>query len=117
MEEIDDWHHRISEGEIDGALQHEIADKILKLLEQKKNSMNASEKLEFAHAVTALSINVNSIDQPTEAGLSLCLSALQKVMDPEGGRGDSNAERNREGELIRYAELVATVERIKEQIV
>ena len=51
MDRLDDWHQRISEGKIDGALQNEIADKILELLEQKKASLITREKILFARAI------------------------------------------------------------------
>ena len=116
MDQLDDWLQRISEGKIDGALQNEIADKILELLEQKKPSLGIRKKILFPQAITGLSINVNSIYQPTEAGLRGCLIALQKAMIPENERDESYAQRDDNGELISYAKLVATVEKIKEQI-
>ena len=83
MDQFDDWLQRISDGKIDGTLQSEIADKILELLEQKKASVSTREKELFAQAVIGLSINVNSIYHPSEAGLRRCVIALQKVTKPE----------------------------------
>ncbi len=116
MDQIDDWLQRIGEGKIDGALKNEIADKIIELLEQKKNSLGTWEKILFAQAITDLSININSIYQPTEAGLRRCLMALQKSMIPEYERDESYAQRDDKGEPISYGVLIATVEKIKEQI-
>jgi len=117
MDRLDDWFQRISEGKIDGALQNEIADKILELLEQKKASLSAREKIILAQAVTALSISVNSIYQPNEAGLRRCLIALGEVMIPEDVLDESCAERDDEAKHISYAMLVTTVKVIKGQIV
>ncbi len=39
MDQLDYWLQRISKGRIDAALKYEIADKILELLEQKKDSL------------------------------------------------------------------------------
>jgi len=117
MDQFDDWHQRISEGEINGALQNEIADKILELLRQKKDSMSGWENLQFAHAITGLSINIHSIYQPTEAGLNKCLIALRTAILPEKASDDSNAQSNDVSELFNYGKLVTTVEKIKEQII
>ena len=116
MDQLDYWLQRISEGKIDAALKYEIADKILELLEQKKDSLGTWEKILFAQAITELSINWNSIFKPTEAGLRRCLIALQKAMIPENERDESYAQRDDKGEPITYEMLVATVKKIKEQI-
>ena len=116
MDQFDDWLQRISEGKIDGALQSEIADKILELLEQKKASVTAGEKTLFVQAIIGLSINVNSIYHPTEAGLRRCLIALQKVTKPENGPDKSYAQSGDDDELIDYATLVTTVEKIQGEI-
>ena len=116
MDQFDDWLQRVSEGKIDGALQSEIADKILDLLEQKKASVSTREKELFAQAVIGLSVNVNSIYHPTEAGLRRCLIALQKVTNPENEPDESNGSKDDEGELIDFESLVTTVEKLQEQI-
>jgi len=116
MDQFDDWLQRISDGKIDGTLQSEIADKILELLEQKKASVSAREKELFAQAVIGLSINVNSIYHPTEAGLRRCLIALQTVTNPENEPNGANALKDDKGELIDFATLVTTVEKLQEQI-
>ena len=116
MDQLDYWLQRISKGRIDAALKYEIADKILELLEQKKDSLGTWEKILFAQAITELSININSIFKPTEAGLRRCLMALQKAMIPENERDESYAQRDDKGEPITYEMLVATVKKIKEQI-
>ena len=117
MDQLDDWIQRISEGKIDGALQNEIADKILELLEQRKASLGTREKILFAQAITALSTSINSIYQPNEAGLRRCLIALGEIMIPEDVLDESNAERDDEAKHISYAMLVTTVKIIKGQIV
>jgi len=117
MDQFDDWLQRISEGKIDAALKNEIADKILELLEQKKDSLGTWEKILFAQALMEVSININSIYKPTDSGLRRCVIALHKAMIPENERDESYAQRDDKGELITYAKLVATVETIKEQII
>lgn len=117
MDQLDDWLQRIAEGKIDGTLQNEIADRVLELLEQKKATLSTREKTLFAQAITGLSVNVNSIYQPTEAGLKRCLVSLQKAMIPENEPGGSHVQRDDEDELINFAMLVTTVEKLKEQII
>lgn len=116
MDEFQEWHRRISEGRIEGFLQNEIADKILVLLEQRRDSLSAWDKLLFAQAITQLSINVNSIYQPTVAGLGRCLVALEEVMIPELQRHESSAQKDDKNELISFDKLVVTVKEIKTQI-
>ena len=117
MDQLDYWLQRISKGRIDADLKYEIADKILELLEQKKDSLDTWEKILFAQAITDLSLNINSIFKPTEAGLRHCLIALQKAMIPENERDESYAQRDDKGEPITYEMLVAAVEKIKEQVI
>ena len=117
MDRLDDWRQRISEGKIDGALQNELADKILEILERKKDSLGTRETILFARAVEALSTSINSIHQPNEASLMRCLTALFEVMIPEDVLDESYAERNDDAKNISYAMLVATVKNIKGQIV
>ena len=116
MDRFDDWRQRISEGNIDGALQNEIADKILELLERQKASLGTRERILFIQAVTALSTSVNSIHPPNEAGLRRCLTALQEAMAPENERDESDAERVDDATHIEYAMLVTTVKIIKAEI-
>jgi hypothetical protein len=116
MDQFGDWHQRISEGKVDSVLKNEIADKILELLKQKKDSLGEWEKMYFAQAITAFSINVNSMYQPTEAGLILCLNTLQKVMIAEIERDESYTKMDIGRELFSYSKLIAAVENIKSKI-
>ncbi len=117
MVELGDWIQKASERRIDGALQHELADKILEILERKKDSLGTREKILFVRAIEAFSISINSIHQPKEAGQARCLTALFEVMLPEDVLDESYAEKNDEAKNISYAMLVATVKNIKGQIV
>ncbi len=116
MNRLDDWLQRISEGQIDGALQNEMADKILELLAQENASLGTREKTLFAQAITALSTSTHSIHQPNETGLRRCLIALGEVMIPEDVLDESYAERDDEAKHISYAMLVTTVKIIKGEI-
>ncbi len=116
MNRFDDWLQRISKGKIDEALQSEMADKILELLEQEKASLGTRKKTLFAQAITALSTSINSIYQPSESGLRRCLIALQEATTPENEPDESCAQRDGENEKISYAMLVTTVKIIKGEI-
>ncbi len=113
MDRLDYWLQRINEGKIDGALQSEMADEILELLEQEKASLGRREKTLFAQAITSLSTSINSIYQPSESGLRRCVISLQQAMTPEN---EPDAQRDGESENISYAMLVTTVKMIKGQI-
>jgi len=117
MDELNDWIQKVSEGRIDGALQNELADRILELLERKKDSLGSREKILFARAVAGLSTNINSIHQPNGAGIRRCLTALFELMIPEDVLDESYVESNDEAKNINYTMLVATVKNIKGQIV
>ncbi len=116
MNRLDDYLQRINEGKIDGALQNQLADEILELLEQEKAPLGTQKKTLFAQAITALSTSINSIYQPSETGLRRCLITLQKVMTLENEADESYAKTADECENISYAMLVTTVKMIKGQI-
>ncbi len=115
MDRFDDWCQRISEGNIDGALQNEIADKILELLERQRASLGARERILFVQAVTALSTSVNSIHPPNEAGLRRCLLIVQKIVNPENETDETFSQRN-EAKPVSHDMLVTTVKLIKGEI-
>ena len=115
MDRFDDWRQRISEGKIDGALQNEIADKILELLERQRASLGTRERNLFAQAVTALSTSVNSIHPPNEAGLRRCLLNLQKIVNPENEPDETFSQRS-EAKQVSHEMLVTTVTIIKGEI-
>ncbi len=115
MDRFDDWCQRISEGNIDGALQNEIADNILELLERQKASLGTRERILFVQAVTALSTSVNSIHPPNEAGLRRCLLILRKLVNLEIETDEMFSQRN-EAKQVSHEMLVTTVKIIKGEI-
>ncbi len=116
MDQFDHCLQKITWGKIDGALQNEVADKILELLEQEKTSLGTREKTLFAQAIRALSESTNTFYQQDEIPLRRCLTALQKVITPENKPDESYAQRDDESENISYEMLVTTVKMIKGQI-
>ena len=115
MDRFDDWCQRISEGNIDGALQNEIADNILELLERQKASLGTRERILFVQAVTALSTSVNSIHPPNEAGLRRCLLILRELVNLEIETDETFSQRN-EAKQVSHEMLVTTVKIIKGEI-
>ncbi len=115
MDRFDDWCQRISEGNIDGALQNEIADNILELLERQKASLGTRERILFVQAVTALSTSVNSIHPPNEAGLRRCLLILREIVNLEIETDETFSQRN-EAKQVSHEMLVTTVKIIKGEI-
>ena len=116
MNRLDDYLQRINEGKIDRALQNEMADDILELLEQEEASLGTRKKMLIAQAITALSTTISSIYQPSETGLRRCLIALQKAMSPAEEPDESFVGKNDASENISHAMLVTTVKIIKGQI-
>ena len=115
MDRFDDWCQRISEGNIDGALQNEIADNILELLERQKASLGTRERILFVQAVTALSTSVNSIHPPNEAGLRRCLLILREIVNLEIETDETFSQKN-EAKQVSHEMLVTTVKIIKGEI-
>ncbi len=115
MDRLDDWCQRISEGNIDGALQNEIADEILELLERQRDSLGTRERNLFVQAVTALSTSVNSIHPPNEAGLRRCLLILRELVNLEIETDETFSQRN-EAKQVSHEMLVTTVKIIKGEI-
>lgn len=116
MNQLDQCLQKITWGKIDGALQNEVADKILELLEQEKASLGTREKTLFAQAITALSASINSYRHQDETPLRRCLTALQEVITPENEPDESYAQRDDESKYTSYETLVSTVKMIKGQI-
>ncbi len=116
LNQLDRCLQMIAWGKVDGALQNEIADKILELLEQEKASLGAQKKTLFAQAIRALSTSINSNYQPNETALKRSLTALQKAVTSKYESGESYAERDDESENTSYEMLVTTVKMIKGQI-
>ena len=116
LNQLDHCLQMIAWGKVDGALQNEIADKILELLEQEKASLGAQKKTLFAQAIRALSTSINSNYQPNETALKRSLTALQKAVTSKYEPGEPYAKRDDESENTSYEMLVTTVKMIKGQI-
>jgi hypothetical protein len=116
MNQLDHCLQMIAWGKVDGALQNEVADNILELLEREKASLGTREKILFAQAITALSTSINSIYQPDETALRRCLTDLQKAITPEDEPDEPSAQRDDDSENISYEMLVTTVKMLKGQI-
>ena len=116
MNQLDHCLQKVTWGKVDGALQNEVADKILELLEQEKAPLSTRKKTLFAQAIRALSASINSNFQPNETALRRSLTALQKAVTSKYEPGESYAKRDDESENTSYEMLVTTVKMIKGQI-
>jgi hypothetical protein len=109
MDQFDNGRLKISETKIDEDLRTEIADKLLEILRRKKDSITASEEMLLGQAITGLSINVNSIYQPTVAGLKDCLSALRKLMAPRREITDAISQSDDAAKFLSYGDRKSVV--------
>lgn len=117
MDQFDIWHQQVRDAKIDGTLQAEIANKILDILNQSRDSQNARKYLLLAQAITGLSINVNSTDQPVDSALIKCLIALRKaaIIKNEPAEPDPRSQDLRE--IFTYQKLASTVVSLRKQII
>ena len=116
MDHPDDWCQRISETITDGAPQNGTTDKTLALIEQQRDSVSDGEQTLFSHVMSELSSNIHSVYQPTEAGLDKCLVTLRNAMASRRESDSRIAQSNDVHVLLFYGMLIATIEKLKEQI-
>ena len=116
MNQLDRCLQKVTWGKVDGALQNEVADKILELLEQEKAPLSTRKKTLFAEAIRALSTSINSSIQPNETALMCSLTALKKAVTSEYEPDESYAKNDDDSEITSYEMLVTTVKMIKGQI-
>ena len=116
MDQHDDWCQRISDTINDGAEQNDITEKTLALIEQQKDSVSDGEQTLLSHVMSELSSNIHSVYQPTESGLDKCLVTLRKAMASRRESDSRFAQSNDVHVLLFYGLLIATIEKLKEQI-
>ena len=116
MNQLDHSFQKVTWDKVYGALQNEVADKILELLEQEKAPLSTRKKTLFAQAIRSLSESINSNFQPNEMALMCSLTALQKVLTSEYEPDESYAKSDDESKNTSYEMLVTTVKMIKGQI-
>jgi hypothetical protein len=93
-----------------------IADMIFRHLQAAEHSLDAWQKAHFLNAISALALNVNSLQQPTVSWLRLCLVDLEKAITPEYQRGNDSTQRNIDLELVTYERLMDALDSVGRQI-
>ena len=115
MSEIDNLFLRINDDPIDGNLRIDIADLLLKCIEEKKESLGVWEKSLFAQSVSCLNTNLGSNYQPTDSWLRLCLVSMEKALVPPEQRGETNTGRDQQVDSITFEMLHDAVNSLKSE--
>jgi hypothetical protein len=94
------------------ALKVQLAECIFRNLFQRKDALDDWEKDHFANSITALALNVDALQQPTNAWLRLCLIDLEKALIPKEKRTDRYFRTRTDAVDRDYEQLVARLHRI-----
>jgi hypothetical protein len=83
-----------------------------------RDSLDDWEKCHFWHAINSLARNVNSVQQPTNAWLRLCLIDLEKALMPKEERNErySRPRAEADAEDRSYEQLMATLDCIGQKV-
>jgi hypothetical protein len=83
-----------------------------------RDSLDHWEKDHFGNAINSLALNVDSMRQPTNAWLRLCLIDLEKALTPKGERNDRYFRPGAEADAAdrSYEQLVATLDSIGRKV-
>lgn len=113
MQSIESLLQRLDGGDdlkdIRSAVANLTADHLLAM----KDSLGYWETTHFANAIAALSLNVNSLRQPTTAWLRLCLVDLEKVLVPPNQRDENSMLRDQHLESLTYEQLMEVLDAIR----
>jgi hypothetical protein len=93
-----------------------IVDLTLRHLQIAQHSLDDWQKLHFLNAISALALNINSLQQPTVSWLRLCLVDLEKAITPAYQRGNDYAQRNIDLELVTYERLMDALDSVGRQV-
>ncbi|MDQ9171494.1 hypothetical protein Q8A64_13860 [Oxalobacteraceae bacterium R-40] len=94
------------------------ADLLLVYLKRSKATHNVLARDHLTNAVGTLTLNVNSFQQPTKAGLPLCLADLEKAiaeLDDESANG-YQLHRKR-ADAVTYDMLMRAVQAIRDKAI
>jgi hypothetical protein len=83
-----------------------------------RDSLDHWEKDHFGNAINSLALNVDSMRQPTNAWLRLCLIDLEKALTPKEERNDRYFRPGAEADAAdrSYEQLVATLDSIGRKV-
>jgi hypothetical protein len=94
----------------------DIVDLIWHHLHASQDSLDDWQKVHFLNAISALALNLNSLQQPTASWLRLCLVDLEKAITPAYQRGEHSIPRNIDLELVTYERLMDALDSVGRQI-
>jgi hypothetical protein len=91
---------------------------IFQNLSPLRDSLDQWEKDHFGNAINSLALNVDSMRQPTNAWLRLCLIDLEKALTPKEQRNDRYFRPGAEAgaEDRSYEQLIATLDSIGRKV-
>jgi hypothetical protein len=98
------------------ALRVELVLLIFQNLYLLKDSLDDWEKDHFGNAISSLALNVNSMQQPTNAWLRLCLIDLEKALTPKGERNERSFRPGTDVADRSYDQLAATLDSLGQKI-
>jgi hypothetical protein len=83
-----------------------------------RDSLDHWEKDHFGNAINSLALNVDSMRQPTNAWLRLCLIDLEKALTPKEERNDRYFRPGAEADVAdrSYEQLAATLDSIGRKV-
>jgi hypothetical protein len=91
------------------ATRRDIALAMLAELRELQTAPRRWNKAHFANAIAALGMNINALQQPTNAWLRLALVDLRKAME-SARAGEPLSPHERHLDAVTIEELIATVE-------
>jgi hypothetical protein len=110
------------------AIRAAIIRTIRRQLQYRRGALDAWETVHFTNAIRALSSNIHSREQPTMAGLHLCLVDIEEalllpadrfgpcqVRQPDNNFLSFEALLDSPGELPSYEELLGTLDALEQQ--
>jgi hypothetical protein len=83
-----------------------------------RDSLDHWEKCHFWHTINSLALNVNSVQQPTNAWLRVCLIDLEKALMPKEERNDHYCRSGAEADAANqsYEQLMATLDSLGQKV-
>jgi hypothetical protein len=118
MESIRSIHDQLEQGGDLDDIRCAIADLLLVHHKRSKATHNVLALDHLTNAVGTLTLNVNSIRQPTKAGLPLCLVDIEKAMvEFDDDTGNSYQLHRKRADAVTYDMLMGAVQAIRDKAI
>lgn len=98
------------------ALRRQILDILIDTLDRHQHFLDAWQKTHIANAIGSLAMNVDSLKQPTNAWLRLCLIDLEKARATPDDRSNLFAENLEASDQITYELLLEALDAVGRKI-